>query len=329
MRFIYALGALLALTLHTYALDLKGYVNDYAGVLTLEQATALSKKAETLSNLPNHPQVVLLTVSDMGGVDVETFANRQFREWHLGQASHDNGVLIVNALKERKLRIEVGYGLEGNIPDAIAKTIISTVMIPNMKKSPPDYFAAYSGAIDQVGSFLPTEATPAKFSSQGDAGPGWLFYIIVALIGGATAWFVAIIVVERKRQIKAHEDYLAAELERRRLERERGNEKKEEPKQKPQRPAGYDFDEPVRPRPTPIRPQSDDYERRRREAENAARRRREAEEAAAAAAATSWVSSGSSSSNDDSWSKSSTSDTTPDFSGGGGSSGGGGASGEY
>jgi uncharacterized protein len=78
-------------------------------------------------------QVVVLTVRTLDGEPIEDYAERVFRAWKLGQQGKDNGVLVVVVPDDRKLRIEVGYGLEGALPDALAGRVIRNVMTPAFK----------------------------------------------------------------------------------------------------------------------------------------------------------------------------------------------------
>ena len=79
-------------------------------------------------------QVVVLTVRDLGGYDIETYGYQLGRHWGIGQKDQNNGVMLIVAQKERKVRIEVGYGLEGTLTDAISANIINAVIVPQFKR---------------------------------------------------------------------------------------------------------------------------------------------------------------------------------------------------
>lgn len=121
------------------------YVNDYAGILnedTKYKLTALIVEIETKTQA----QLAILTIGTTQPLDIETYAVKLFEKWGIGQKAKDNGVLLLVAVKDRALRIEVGYGLEGAIPDALAKDIIETQIIPFFKKG--DYSAGIvAGAV--------------------------------------------------------------------------------------------------------------------------------------------------------------------------------------
>ena len=112
---------------------LTGRVVDNAGLLNPETQSYLTgifaqHEAET-SN-----QVVLVTLADLQGYTIEEFGYQLGREWKIGQKDLNNGVLLVVALKERKVRIEVGYGLEGVLTDAYAHAIIQNDILPLFKQ---------------------------------------------------------------------------------------------------------------------------------------------------------------------------------------------------
>ncbi len=111
---------------------LTGRVVDDAEILkpaTRERVTAMAKAHEDKTT----DQIVVLTIPTLGGESVEEFANRVFAAWKLGQKGRDNGVLVVVAPQDRRMRIEVGYGLEGTLTDVAASRIIRNVMTPAFK----------------------------------------------------------------------------------------------------------------------------------------------------------------------------------------------------
>jgi uncharacterized protein len=108
---------------------LSGRVNDLAGLLPPSRAAALERKLEAFERETSH-QVVLLTVPSLGGEEIEDFSMRVAEAWKIGHAGLDNGVIVLVAPHERRVRIEVGYGLEGVIPDVVASRIIRERMTP-------------------------------------------------------------------------------------------------------------------------------------------------------------------------------------------------------
>jgi uncharacterized protein len=107
-------------------------VVDAANVLPAELEQRLTGELEGLERATKH-QVVVATVPSLQGYAIEEFANRLYRHWALGSDEEDDGALLLVAPSERKVRIEVGYGLEGVITDAVASTIIQSLILPRFR----------------------------------------------------------------------------------------------------------------------------------------------------------------------------------------------------
>lgn len=111
---------------------LSGRVNDYAQILSESTRETLSIQLKEHEDRTTN-QVVVLTLPSLEGESIEDFSNKVFNEWGLGQQGQDNGILIVVVPDERRMRIEVGYGLEGSMPDIIASRIIRNIMTPRFR----------------------------------------------------------------------------------------------------------------------------------------------------------------------------------------------------
>jgi uncharacterized protein len=109
-----------------------GYVNDFANVLTLDTKQQLETKLSSL-DASTSAQVSVVTIKTMGNDTIENFAVKLFEEWGIGQKGKDNGALLLVAVEDRKVRIEVGYGLEGALTDAETSPIIRNVITPAFK----------------------------------------------------------------------------------------------------------------------------------------------------------------------------------------------------
>jgi len=110
-----------------------GWVNDFAGVISQYYKT----KMETISDEVKRKtgaELTVVTVKSMDGQDIETYATRLFETWGIGEKGKDNGALILLAMAERKIRIEVGYGLEPNLPDGLTGGILDDYMMPDLRK---------------------------------------------------------------------------------------------------------------------------------------------------------------------------------------------------
>jgi len=112
---------------------LTGRVVDRAGILSDTVETALSSKIEAHEKAAGD-QIVVVTLPDLMGRSIEDWGLLLGRGWGIGQKGKDNGIVFLIAPNERELRIEVGYGLEGSLPDATANEIIQSDVIPHFKQ---------------------------------------------------------------------------------------------------------------------------------------------------------------------------------------------------
>jgi uncharacterized protein len=160
---------------------LKGRVNDYAHLLDERQEAqlefALARYEEETSN-----QLVLLTIPSLEGEDLEGFSMRVADSWKIGRKGRDNGVILLIAVKERRIRIEVGYGLEAALTDVEASRIIRNVIAPALRRG--DYFGGIASGIDAIikatkGEF---KGTPRPESAPLDPLHGLLLLFLVLII---------------------------------------------------------------------------------------------------------------------------------------------------
>jgi uncharacterized protein len=135
---------------------LTGRVVDQASVMSDESQADISAKSEALER-KSAIQLVVATVKSLEGSDIETYANQLFRAWGLGQAQQNNGLLLLVAPNEHKVRIEVGYGLEGTLTDALASVIISSAIIPQFKTG--DFSGGIERGVDGIISVLNGDTT--------------------------------------------------------------------------------------------------------------------------------------------------------------------------
>ena len=152
---------------------LTGRVVDNAEILkpaTRERIAALAKAHEDKTS----DQIAVLTISTLGGESVEEFAVRVFEAWKLGQKGKDNGVLVVVAPQDRKMRIEVGYGLEGTLTDVAASRIIRNVMTPAFKSGDFDRGIedGVAAIVAQLEGQAATAGTTASFADASTSNTG-------------------------------------------------------------------------------------------------------------------------------------------------------------
>ncbi len=135
---------------------LTGRIVDQANVISADARRIIEPKLvdlETKSGI----QLVVATVNSLEGREIEPYANALFRNWKLGEKIKNNGVLLLVAPKERRVRIEVGYGLEGTLTDALGKVIITNAITPRFKAG--DFSDGISRGIDDIITVLTTDAS--------------------------------------------------------------------------------------------------------------------------------------------------------------------------
>ena len=110
-----------------------GYVNDFAEVISQDEEakiTALARAVEQSTTA----EIAVATLPTIAPLDIDLYSVKLFERWGVGKKGKDNGVLIILAMKERKWRIETGYGLEGALPDVLCSEIGRNVMVPYFKQ---------------------------------------------------------------------------------------------------------------------------------------------------------------------------------------------------
>lgn len=155
----FALLAFVLLTLACAALTfppLSGRIVDQAGIIPAATELEIEPKLRELED-KSGIQLVVATVKSLEGGDIETYANQLFRTWKLGEAKNNNGVLLLVAPNERKVRIEVGYGLEGTLTDALSSVIISNAITPRFKSG--DFGGGIMRGVEDIITVLTTDAS--------------------------------------------------------------------------------------------------------------------------------------------------------------------------
>ena len=122
-------------------------VNDFGNFLEPFQRQALEQKLRNYNDSTSSA-IVIITVPDLQGYDIAEVALKYLRDWGIGVKGKNNGVVILVSKAEKKARIETGYGMEGVLPDILAKQIIDQRMIPFFKNN--DYYAGFDNAIDAI-----------------------------------------------------------------------------------------------------------------------------------------------------------------------------------
>ncbi len=178
---------------------LAGRVNDTAGMLSLATVQSIEAQLKTHEDSTSN-QVVVLTIASLGDESIEEFSIRVAETWKLGQKGKDNGVLLLVARDDRKVRIEVGRGLEGDLTDALCSRIIRNEIVPQFKAG--EYDRGVQAGVDAL-----LAAIAGSYTAEGDDGgeldtPGLLialtiftivvgtFTVIALATPGCGAWFL-------------------------------------------------------------------------------------------------------------------------------------------
>lgn len=161
-------------------------VNDFANILTEEQEHELEQKLVAYDDSTSN-QVTIVTIKSLEGYEDEQYALALGRKWGVGGKEFNNGIVILVAVEDRKIRIEVGYGLEGAIPDITAQRIIDYSITPSFKEQ--HYYRGLDHAVDDImraaaGEYTAPEGSDKKKGRGVGIGLFVLFIIIISVIAG-------------------------------------------------------------------------------------------------------------------------------------------------
>ena len=159
-------------------------VNDFAHVLSADQIDALERKLVAYDDSTSI-QIAVITVETTGDYVIEDYARKILRDWGVGNKKINNGIVLLAAIKDHKIRIETGYGLEGAIPDITAKHIIETEIAPNFRNE--NYYRGFDEAAEAIikaarGEYQAPEGYDKRGSKGGGSILGAIFIFIVILI---------------------------------------------------------------------------------------------------------------------------------------------------
>jgi uncharacterized protein len=165
-------------------------VNDFAHVMSQDQIDALERKLVAYDDSTSI-QIAVITVPTTGDYPIEDYARKILREWGVGNKKTNNGVVLLAAMTDRKIRIETGYGMEGSIPDVTAKQIIETEITPNFRNQ--NYYRGFDEATDAIIQAAKGEyKAPAGYNDRGqNKGTGG------SILGGIIVFIIIIIILSR------------------------------------------------------------------------------------------------------------------------------------
>lgn len=157
-------------------------VNDYADVLTPDQAGALEQKLVHFDKTTS-TQITIVVVKSLDGMNVADAAIEIGRKWGVGQQKNNNGIVLLVSIKDRKLNISTGYGLEKSLPDITSQQIIDAVIKPKFKGQ--DYYRGLDEGVDAIMEATRGEFTaPAGYNKKKNKGTpgGAIIAVIIILI---------------------------------------------------------------------------------------------------------------------------------------------------
>jgi uncharacterized protein len=157
---------------------IKMWATDLTNTLSESELKDLNIRLKTYEDSTSN-QLVALMIPTLGGYPIEEVANEIFTKNRIGTKKNDNGVLLLIAKNDRKLRIEVGYGLEGVLPDALCSSIIRNVIVPRLKAE--QYYLAISDGINAIISAIGGEYIADK-SNEEESPVSALFVILLILL---------------------------------------------------------------------------------------------------------------------------------------------------
>jgi uncharacterized protein len=168
--------------------ELSRRVTDLTTSLSADQVASLETALASFESRQGS-QIAVLLVPTTEGEDIAQFGIRVAEQWKIGREKVDDGVILIIAKEDRKLRLEVGYGLEGAIPDAIAKRVIAETITPHFKAG--DYYGGIEAGVQQLMRLIEGESLPPPASGQGEGDDAIFGFLVMGgIVGG---WLLSIL----------------------------------------------------------------------------------------------------------------------------------------
>ncbi len=157
-------------------------VNDYTQTLSAEEISRLEQKLVAFDDSTS-TQIALVLIKSLEGYDIADYGVRLAESWGIGGSKNNNGVLLLVSIGDRKVTIQTGYGVEGALPDAIARRIIENEITPNFRSG--NYFAGLDRGTSAIISYTKGEyknAAPKQGRRSGNKGIGFIIIIIIIIL---------------------------------------------------------------------------------------------------------------------------------------------------
>ncbi|MCB1134972.1 MAG: TPM domain-containing protein [Chlamydiia bacterium] len=151
------------------------FVSDFAGVMHPARRATLERRLESVAT-QGVAEIAVVTLDSLGPLSDSQAARQIFDAWGIGKRGADNGVLILIAVKERRIRIETGYGIEGSIPDSVAGRIIRNTIAPSLRVG--NWDEGIEAGVEEVLGYLSTGALPSSDAIPAKAG----LVVVLALV---------------------------------------------------------------------------------------------------------------------------------------------------
>lgn len=166
------------------------WLTDTVGLLSTQAAAALDDRLQAYEQSSQY-QLIVYIGKTTAGVPIEDWAVRAFEAWKVGRQGMDNGLVLFIMAEDRRVRIEVGYGLEGLVPDAVAGRIINEVLVPGLQKGDPD--GAVSQAVESLITAISGTAESGGQNSEPQV-PVKLTWMQKIIIGIAILFFLILLI---------------------------------------------------------------------------------------------------------------------------------------
>jgi len=170
----------------------RGYIADEAGVLGPEAVAGLNEALHELEE-ENGIEMAVVTVATTQPMSIEEYSVELFEDWGIGQRDQDNGLLVMLAVRDRRIRVEVGYGLEGILPDSRVGNLLDRVAVPHLAAG--EFGEGVAALVDELARILLDEFDPVKAST-----PATSVWVVVVVIG-AIAAVVAVVIALAVRRV--------------------------------------------------------------------------------------------------------------------------------
>lgn len=165
-------------------------VNDFAKMMSAEEVFSLETKLLAYEQESSN-EIAIVTVNDLGGLDIVQYSVELGRKWNIGKASKKNGVLLLASKEERKIFIAPATGLQGALPDMICNKIIREQIVPNFKQG--KFYDGFNEAVNQIILYSKGEFTADETSSSEDSSPYsiFLFVLLIFMVFFIISWFIS------------------------------------------------------------------------------------------------------------------------------------------